>query len=168
VTDPYLGEIRMFGGTFAPVGWALCNGQLLPIAGNDALWTLFGTTYGGDGQTTFGLPNLQGRLPVHQGPGFGLGSAGGTETVTLTTSQLPLHSHTFQGSANTGTQSTPPGNVPATIAAGSAYAQDPATAALAAPSIQPDSGGGQAHSNMQPYQCVTFIVCLEGIYPTPT
>jgi microcystin-dependent protein len=168
VSDPYIGEIRMGGWTFAPSGWAFCNGQLLQISDNAPLFQLLGTTYGGDGQTTFGLPNLQGCLPVHQGSGFPLGQAGGSETVTLTSAQLPQHSHAFQGSTNPGAQRSPVGNVPATIGAGSAYAQDPATAALAAASLQPDPGGGQAHDNMQPYQCVTFIISLFGIFPTHT
>ena len=112
--DPYIGEVRMFGGNFAPLGWAFCNGQTLPISQYDALFTLIGTTYGGDGQTTFALPNLQGRLPVHQGNGFAMGQVGGSETVTLTTAQLPAHPHSFQANAGTGAQKTPANNVPAT------------------------------------------------------
>ena len=166
MAEPYLGEIRMFAGTFAPDQWAFCNGQTLPIPQYYALFTLIGTTYGGDGQTTFALPNLQGKLPVHQGSGFAMGQAGGSETVTLTAAQLPAHSHSFQASPSTGSQSSPARNVPAAIGAGSAYAQDPPTVAMAAQSIGTD-GGGQSHDNMQPYQCVSFIIALAGTYPSP-
>jgi microcystin-dependent protein len=165
--DPYVGEIRMFGGNFAPRGWAFCNGQTLSISEFDVLFNLIGTTYGGDGQTTFALPNLQGRLPVHQGNGFAMGQAGGSETVTLSTAQLPAHPHSFQANPGTGSQKAPAGNVPAAVATGSAYAQDPPVTAMAPQSISPD-GGSQPHDNMQPYQCVSFIIALEGIYPTPS
>jgi microcystin-dependent protein len=165
VSDPYIGEIKMFAGNFAPYGWALCNGQLLPIAQYQALYNLIGTTYGGDGQSTFALPNLQGRLPVHQGTGFVMGQVGGSETVTLTAAQLPAHPHSFQASLNTGSQKNPATNVPAAIGAGSAYAQDPPTSAMAPQSIGTD-GGGRPHDNMQPYLCVTFIIALTGIYPS--
>ena len=165
--DPYVGEIRMFGGNFAPLGWAFCNGQTLPISEYAALFNLIGTTYGGDGQTTFALPNLQGRLPVHQGNGFAMGQVGGSETVTLTTAQLPAHPHSFQANPGTGMQKTPTNNVPAAIGTGSAYAQDPPVTALAPQSIGLD-GGSRPHDNMQPYQCVSFIIALEGIYPTPS
>jgi microcystin-dependent protein len=167
VTSPYIGEIRMGGWNFAPVGWAMCNGQLMPISEYEALYTLIGTTYGGDGNATFGLPDLRGRLPVHQGAGFAMGQAAGTETVTLTSSQSPAHSHPFMCSTDDATQPSPAGNVPAVIGAGSAYAQAPATAVMAA-AIPSSGGGGQSHSNVQPYQCVTFIISLFGIYPSPT
>jgi microcystin-dependent protein len=133
--SPYVGEIRMFGGNFAPVGWAFCNGQLLPISDYDTLFNLIGTTYGGDGQSTFALPDLQGRLAVHQTGGFAMAQAGGSETVTLTSSQLPMHSHAFLGSLNPGAQKNPVGNLPANIVAGSAYVQQAPATALAAPSI---------------------------------
>src|SRR5579864_4616664 len=107
MSSPFIGEIRMFAGNFAPVGWAFCNGAIIPIDQNDALFNLIGTTYGGDGQSTFALPNLQSRLPVHVGPGFALGQSGGAETVTLTVSQIPAHSHVPQGNSNTGDQSNP-------------------------------------------------------------
>jgi microcystin-dependent protein len=168
VSNPYVGEIRMFSGSFAPAGWALCDGTLLPISEYEVLFSLIGTTYGGDGQNTFAVPDLRGRLPVHQGSGFAPGQAGGTETVTLTSAQYAAHSHPFLGSTAPGAQRDPAGNVPATITAGSAYVQDPATAALAAASIQPAPGGGQPHDNMQPYLCLTFIISLYGIYPSPT
>jgi microcystin-dependent protein len=165
VTDQYIGEIRMFAGTFAPVSWAFCNGQLVPINQNPPLFTLIGTTYGGDGQTTFGLPNLQGKLPVHQTTGFAMGQIGGTETVNLTTQQIPAHSHTFSGSLNDGTQTTPAGYTVAKFGPGNAYIVGTPTVALAPGSVGND-GGGQAHSNMQPYQCVSFIIALEGIWPS--
>jgi len=168
MANPYVGEIRMFGGNFAPAGWAFCNGQLLSIAENEVLFNLIGTTYGGDGQSTFALPNLQGRIPLHQGQGFVLGQSGGTETVTLTAQQAGLHSHSFLASTSTGAQRNPAGNTAATIVAGSAYSQQPATAQLAPQSISQVPGGGQPHDNMQPYQCVSFIISLYGIYPTPT
>src|SRR5258708_31746699 len=107
MSSPFIGEIRMFGGNFAPAGWAFCNGALIPISENDALFNLIGTTYGGDGQSTFALPNLQSRVPVHVGPGFALGQSGGEETVTLTTNQIPAHSHVPQCNSNPGTQPTP-------------------------------------------------------------
>lgn len=165
MSNPYVGEIRAFAGNFAPAGWALCNGQLLPISGNDALFSLIGTTYGGDGQTTFALPNLQGRVPLHQGSGNVVGTIGGSETVTLTSQQVASHSHVFLASTSPGAQRNPAGNTVATIVAGSAYSQEPATAQLAA-SISSAPGGNQPHDNLQPYLCVTFIISLYGLYPS--
>lgn len=165
MADPYIGEIRMFGGSFAPSGWAFCNGQLLPISENDALFTLIGTTYGGDGQETFALPDLQGRLPVHQGSGFTLGQAAGVEQVTLTTNQLPVHNHSFLGSADQGASTNPPTNVVAQMPGGRVYIQDAASAALNGGSILPD-GGSQPHTNFQPYLCISFIISLFGVFPT--
>lgn len=155
----------MFGGNFAPVGWKLCDGSLLPISEYDVLFNLIGTTYGGDGMNTFALPDLQGRVPVHQGSGFVPGQAAGTETVTLTGGQHAAHSHPFLASTDAGGQRNPTGNVPATIPAGSAYVQQPAATALAPASIAPAPGTGQPHDNMQPYVCVTFIIALAGVYP---
>jgi microcystin-dependent protein len=166
VSQPYVGEIRMGGWNFAPAGWMMCEGQLLPISEYETLFNLIGTTYGGDGTSTFALPDLRGRLPLHVGPGYTLAQTGGTETVTLTAAQFPAHSHPFLGSTNPGAQRNPTGNVPATIVAGSAYVQDPPTAALAAQSIQGFTGGGQPHDNLQPYLCVTFIISLFGVFPT--
>lgn len=169
MADPYVGEIRMFGGNFAPLGWAFCNGALIPIAENDVLFQLIGTTYGGDGQSTFALPDLRGRLAVHNGSGFVIGQSAGSETVTLTVNQLPVHSHAFLASQNNGTATSPAGQVPATLAAGSnAYLQGPATAALSSSSLLPDSGGSQPHDNLQPFVCVSFIISLFGIFPSPT
>jgi microcystin-dependent protein len=168
VSTPYIGEIRMFAGNFEPAGWMFCNGQLLPISEYEALFNLIGTTYGGDGQTTFALPNLQGRLPVHQGSGFTLAQIGGSESVTLTNSQVPIHSHSFLCENNPGAQRNPVGNAPAIIVAGSAYNQDPPSAALAPQSIQAAMGGSQPHDNLQPYLCVSFIISLFGVFPSQT
>jgi microcystin-dependent protein len=157
----------MFAGNFAPAGWMFCNGQLLPIDQYNTLFNLIGTTYGGDGQSTFALPDLQGRLPVHQGNGFTMAQAGGTETVTLTTAQVPSHPHPFLGSPSNGAQKNPGGNVVAKIVAGSAYFQGTPTDPLAPGSIAND-GGSQPHDNFQPYLCVSFIISLFGVFPSPT
>lgn len=159
----------MGGWNFAPVGWAFCNGQLLPISDYETLFNLIGTTYGGDGVTNFALPDLRGRLPVHVGPGFALGQAGGTETVTLTTSQVPAHSHPYLGSVNSGGTAVPTRNVVATLSTGaaSAYVPEAPTTALAAQSIG-STGGGQPHDNMMPYLCIQFIISLFGVYPSPS
>lgn len=157
----------MWGGNFAPVGWNFCDGTTLQISQFDALYQLIGTTYGGDGVNTFDLPNLSGRVPVHQGGGFVPGQVAGTEAVTLTTNQLPVHSHSFLCSTNPGGSTNPPGNVPATIVgANSAYAQVSATVGMNPGSIGADPGGGQPHDNLQPYLCVTFIIALYGIFPS--
>ncbi len=171
MADPYVGEIRMFGGNFAPVGWAFCQGQLMPISENDTLFTLIGTTYGGDGQETFGLPDLQGRIPVHQGTGPGLssyviGEKAGVEAVTLTTQQMPLHNHAFIASQATGTQNTPVNNMVASSASNRfrpGAPSDPFPSTL----VQP-SGGNQPHENMMSYLCVNYIISLYGIFPSQT
>jgi microcystin-dependent protein len=166
MSQPFIGEIRMFAGNFAPVGWAFCNGAIIPIDQNDALFNLIGTTYGGDGQTTFALPNLQSRVPVHVGPGFALGQTGGAETVTLTTSQIPAHSHVPQGNSNTGDQSNPSGSVWANSIS-KLYIPPP-------PSINMDpgaigsAGGSQPHDNMIPFLVINFILSLFGIFPSQT
>jgi microcystin-dependent protein len=128
---------------------------------------LIGTTYGGDGQNTFALPNLAGRVPVHQGSNFTLGALAGAESVTLNTNQMPLHTHAFEGSTNPGAQTSPVGNAVAAIVAGSAYIEGAATTALASGSVTPSAGGNQPHTNMQPFLCISFIISLFGIYPTP-
>jgi microcystin-dependent protein len=168
MADPYIGEIRMWGGTYAPAGWAFCNGQALPISEYEALFNLIGTTYGGDGQTTFDLPNIQGRLPLHVGAGFQMGQQAGEETVTLTSNQLPIHNHAFLATQNAGSQQSPAGSVVAQFAGHEAYFNGAATAAMAPQSLLPDPGGSQPHNNLQPYLCITFIISLFGIYPTPT
>lgn len=166
MSSPFIGEIRMFGGNFAPVGWAFCNGALIPISENDALFNLIGTTYGGDGQSTFALPNLQSRVPVHVGPGFALGQSGGVETVTLTTSQIPSHSHTPL--ANTaGTQASPAVNFWANSSLGQFDNTNPADS-TAAPQAISTAGGSQPHDNMIPFLAVNFILSLFGIFPSQT
>jgi len=168
--SPYVGEIRMFGGNFAPVGWAFCDGQLIPIAENDTLFNLIGTTYGGDGQSTFALPNLQSRVPVHQGSGFVIGQTGGTETVTLTTAQLPAHTHVPHANSATGTSDTPANNVWA--ASGSGRDVDPTQTVATLVSMKAGtlglSGGSQPHDNMVPFLAVSFIISLFGVFPSQT
>jgi microcystin-dependent protein len=172
---PYIGEIRMFGGNFAPAGWEFCNGQLLPISENDTLYQLLGTTYGGDGQETFGLPNLMSRAPVHLGTGsFGtsytLGESAGVESVTLTTGQMPAHSHVAVGSTDPATSSDPHTHVFASLSAAgtrSAYGTDPPFGSLDATSLSP-AGGSQPHDNLQPYLVISFIISLFGVYPSQT
>lgn len=165
MSTPYIGEIRMFGGNFAPVGWAFCNGALLPISGNEALFNLIGTTYGGDGQSTFALPDLRGRIPMHQTSGFTLGQSSGTETVTLTTAQIPAHSHTMVASSAAATQTTPAGNLLAQTSNGQLYLADAPNVGLN-PQMLGITGSNQPHDNMGPYLCVNFIIALEGIFPT--
>lgn len=169
MAQPYVGEIRMFAGNFAPAGWMFCSGQLLPISENETLFQLIGTTYGGDGESTFALPDLQGRAPLHQGAGFVLAETGGAETVTLTPSQTPAHRHTVQASASGAATTSPIGNVPGTMAGVTtfAYGTDQPTTPLAAGTLGP-VGGNQPHENMQPYLCISFIISLFGIFPTPT
>jgi microcystin-dependent protein len=167
MADPYTGEIRMMGNSFAPVGWALCAGQLLPIAEHEALYSLIGTTYGGDGQDTFGLPNLQGRVAQHLGAQDPIGSSGGAEAVTLTTQQLPQHNHVMLCSTAQATTNQVQGNIAATLlAAGdtSAYATTQPYRPINPNAIQP-MGGSQPHDNRQPYQAINFIICLDGVYP---
>jgi microcystin-dependent protein len=165
-----VGEIRMFGGSFAPAGWAFCDGQLMPISENDVLFNLIGTTYGGDGQETFGLPNLQSRIPIHVGTGqdgiaYQLGEAGGAEQVTLSTQQIPAHSHAFVGSSNNASTANASGNVLAQTPTYTPYIIDsPAGSSLHASSIGP-TGGSQPHDNLAPYLCVNFIISLFGIFP---
>lgn len=169
MAQPYVGEIRMFGGNFAPAGWMFCDGSLLPISENETLFQLIGTTYGGDGESTFALPDLRGRLPVHQGNGMILAETGGVEDVTLTVSQIPAHSHPALGSANTGTTTSPNNNVLSSlvIATSSGYGTDNPQVTMATSSISP-VGSSQPHTNMQPYLCVSFIISLFGIFPSPT
>jgi microcystin-dependent protein len=167
MAQPYVGEIRMFAGNFAPVGWMFCEGQLLPISENETLFNLIGTTYGGDGQSTFALPDLRGRLPVHQGNGFILAETGGAEEITLTLNQIAAHSHPLLASNSNAIQTTPSTNVLGTPTVIDLYRVGTATAALAPQSIGP-TGGSQPHTNFQPYLCVDFIISLFGIFPTPT
>ena len=171
MSDPYVGEIRMFGGNFAPVGWAFCNGALIPISENDTLFLLIGTTYGGDGQNTFALPDLQGRLPMHQGTGAGLsshviGEQGGVETVTLNVNQIPAHSHAPLAVSGSGNQTTPQNGVWAGVTTSIYTSNAPNTAFNAA--LGGASGGSQPHENLMPFLAISFIISLFGIYPSPT
>ncbi len=165
MAQPFIGEIRMFAGNFNPNGWALCNGQLLPIAENDALFNLIGTTYGGDGQETFGLPNLQGRVPVHEGSSFVIGQQAGVESVTLTVPQLPQHNHPFVGSTAPGSQASPQNNVPAAGNLVSIYSAGAPSGTMDNAMVLP-VGNSQPHDNMQPFLCVTYIISLFGVFPS--
>src|SRR5262245_4174866 len=152
----------MFGGNFAPAGWMFCEGQLLPISENETLFNLIGTTYGGDGQSTFALPDLRGRIPIHFGGGFTLAETGGVETVTLTTSQIPAHSHPLLGSTSLANQTNPQGNVYAQSLSVSFYNSAAPNSAMGASALT-STGGSQPHNNFQPYLCVDFIISLFGI-----
>jgi microcystin-dependent protein len=174
MSSPFVGEVRMFGGSFAPAGWAMCQGQLMPISQNDTLFNLIGTTYGGDGQETFALPDLQGRVPVHagQGPGisqtYQIGEKGGVESVTLTTNTIPIHNHAFLASTDFGQQAQPQGAYPAQTTTGTMYTDvgnGPPFVNLNNNSLAP-IGGSQPHDNMIPFLVVTFIISLFGIFPT--
>ena len=170
MSEPFVGEIRMFAGNFAPRGWAFCDGQLLAVAQNDALFSLFGTIYGGDGRTTFGLPDLRGRVPIHAGSGPGLspralGAKAGAETETLTVNQLPSHTHDYQGTTTAGGQGTDAGNILATRTGDATYVEDTTGVDMAASAIT-TVGGSRSHTNLQPFLCVHFIVALFGIYPS--
>jgi microcystin-dependent protein len=167
VAQPYIGEMRMFAGNFAPAGWAFCDGQLLPISENDALFTLIGTTYGGDGEQTFALPDLRSRIPIHQGNGFVLAETGGAEQVTLTANQVPAHTHPLLASTNIATQTSPSGNVVAQSAALDLYIEDTPNVNLATTAVG-STGGSQPHSNLQPFLSLSFIISLFGIFPSAT
>lgn len=169
MSEPFVGEIRMFAGNFAPRSWAFCDGQLLAISQNDALFSLLGTIYGGDGRTTFGLPDLRGRIPVHQGSGPGLtprniGHRSGSETVTLNTNELPPHRHELYASKQVSTSPNPTNNVFAR-SVGDVYTPDLTPATMNAGVIS-QTGGSQSHGNVMPYLCVNFIIALFGIYPS--
>lgn len=170
MAQPYVGEIRMFAGNFAPVGWMFCSGQTLPISENDVLFQLIGTTYGGDGEETFNLPNLQSRVPIHMGTGpdgttYQIGEQAGVEQVTLSTQQIPNHTHTFTGSTANASDPNPAGNVLATSANVQLYAVETVAAALA-PSVISSVGGSQPHENCQPFLCINYIISLFGIFPS--
>jgi microcystin-dependent protein len=163
MAQPFVGEIRMFASNFAPQGWAICDGQLLAIAQNQVLFQLIGTTYGGDGQTTFALPDLRGRVPVHQGGGFVLGQAGGEATTTLTPNHLPSHNHELAASS-TGGSDDPAGHYWAASNA-KPYASEPPDTTMH-PQTLAAAGGNQAHDNMPPYLGINFIISLFGIFPS--
>ena len=169
MAEPFLSEIRIMSFSFAPKGWALCNGQFLPINQNQALFSLLGTTFGGNGQTTFALPDLRGRTPIHKGAGFTLGQQGGEQAHTLSVGELPTHTHVLMGTNN-----VPPPPPPANTPAGNVYAKiganiyGPPTnlTAMGAGAVN-NTGGSQAHLNMQPFLTLTFCIALQGIFPSP-
>lgn len=163
---PYVGEIRMFAGNFAPAGWAFCDGSILAISSNDVLFNLIGTTYGGDGQNTFALPDLRSRVPVHVGPGFLQAQTGGLESVTLTTSQIPAHSHVPLCNSGAGTNASPQNDVWAAL--DSNVYSDVAPSVIMAPSALGSAGGSQPHDNMVPFLVINFIISLFGIFPSQT
>jgi len=172
MAQPYIGEIRMFAGNFAPVGWMFCEGQQLPISENEALFQLIGTTYGGDGQETFNLPDLRGRLPLHQGQGPGLsnyviGEALGVESVTLTTQQIPVHNHAFTASTAGGNSNTPQNNIPAAPPVAKLYRTGAPSDPFPPNLVQP-IGGSQPHDNLMPYIAINYIISLFGIFPSPS
>ncbi len=166
--QPYVGEIRMFAGSFEPAGWLFCRGQILPISENETLFNLIGTTYGGDGQSTFALPDLRSRIPIHQGAGFVLAETGGTELVTLTQNQMAAHGHALVASANSAEATAGPNgsllaDAGATLLYGSA-----APSVTMNPAAVSATGGAQPHDNLAPYLCVSFIISLFGIFPSPS
>ncbi len=169
MAQPYIGEVRMFAGNFAPAGWMFCDGQVLPISEYETLFNLIGTTYGGDGQSTFALPDLRSRVPIHQGNGFTLAETGGVETVTLTVAQIPAHSHPLIASAYLAGDVNPGNRVPAqTGTAGlMSFVEDVPNTNMAPAAITP-TGGSQPHTNLQPFLCVNFIISLFGIFPSQT
>lgn len=170
MSEPFVGEIRMFAGNFAPRGWAFCDGQLLAVSQNDALFSLFGTIYGGDGRTTFGLPDLRGRIPIHAGTGPGLsprrlGSKGGAEQETLTVNQMPSHSHDLIADTQPATAASPIGHTVAQGQGVNFYREEDQALSLSNTMITA-TGGSRAHTNLMPTLCVNFIVALFGIYPS--
>lgn len=167
--NPYLGEIRIFSGSFAPKGWALCNGQLLNISQNAALFSVLGTSFGGNGSSTFALPNMQSSAPVHVGQGSGLsnyslGQAGGAEAVTLTSAQMPAHNHSVATNNGPGTSTHPAGNFLASSSSDRPYGAA-SDGSILAPTAVSINGSGQPHTNVQPYLAMTFIIALQGIFP---
>jgi microcystin-dependent protein len=174
MSEPFIAEIRIFGGNFAPRSWAFCNGQLLPISQNTALFSLIGTTYGGDGRTTTALPNMQGRAPMHPGRGPGLtarrlGQIGGVETVTLTEAQMPNHTHTQGGSTDEAEfdgSPNPANNLTGVVEGGKEPYAASANLTTLSESALPSTGGSQAHNNLQPYLVLNYIIALVGLYPS--
>ncbi len=171
MAQPYVGEIRIFAGNFAPVGWAFCDGQLVAISENETLFQLIGTTYGGDGESTFALPDLRGRLPLHQGANAGstfvMGQTGGAEEVTVVTQQVPAHAHPFLAANAQGDQINPSGNLPAQSFNVTPYINQAPDGSMLNTAISP-VGGGQPHENRQPFLGVSFIISLFGLFPQQT
>ena len=167
MATPFLGEVRIVSFNFAPKGWAMCNGQLLPINQNQALFSILGTTYGGDGRVNFALPDLRGRVPLHFGSGFTLAETGGVEEVTLTLNQIPAHTHAFLATTNAASSTIPANQVPAITQAATItpYGTDAPLVQLS-PSSVGSAGGSQPHNNFQPYLCIEFIISLFGIFPS--
>jgi microcystin-dependent protein len=167
MSDPFLGELKLVGFGYAPKGWAFCNGQLLPINQNQALFALLGTTYGGDGRVNFALPDLRGRAPMHAGNGVWLGESGGQEHVTLAASQLPAHTHTLSGTSDFANASVPGGALPAAKVRGGMNRYAPAgnDAVMGTSALAP-SGGSQPHPNMQPFGVLNWVIALQGIFPS--
>ena len=171
MTEPFFGEIRMFAGNFAPRSWAFCDGQLLAVSQNDALFSLFGTIYGGDGRTTFGLPDLRGRVPIHQGSGPGLtprqlGAKSGSETVTLSSNEVASHSHGWNASQDAAADKSPAGKWTATATGTNLYGAGTPLRPMDSAAIKPHAGGGGSHPNVMPFLCIHFIVALTGTYPS--
>ena len=164
MSEPFIGEVKVIAFTFPPKGWAFCNGQLLPISQNQALFSILGTTYGGNGTTTFALPDLQGRTPLHTGNGVALGQRSGEESHTLIVSEMPAHTHVPVASSNTADQASPVGNYWATSGTYSAYA-NPANETMA-PQAVGAAGGSQPHPNLSPYLTLNIVIALQGIYPS--
>jgi microcystin-dependent protein len=168
MAQPYVGEIRMFAGNFAPAGWMFCEGQLLPISENETLFQLIGTTYGGDGESTFALPNLQSRIPLHQGNGLTLAEMAGEEEVTLNANQMPVHNHAFLATSAAGNGTSPTNALLAKPVASIYNSLQPPGLVSMNPAVITPAGGSQPHNNCQPFLCVNFIISLFGIFPSPT
>jgi microcystin-dependent protein len=167
MAEPFLSEIRMMSFVFAPRGWALCNGQLLPINQNQALFSLLGTTYGGDGRVNFGLPDLRARVPIHMGSGHTLGERGGEQAHTLSISEIPTHTHIAVATANNATTATPSNTVGYARTANQMFAPAATLVAMSTQAVT-NTGGSQAHLNMQPFLTISFCIALQGIFPSPT
>jgi microcystin-dependent protein len=168
MAQPYVGEIRMFAGNFAPAGWMFCEGQTLPISEYETLFQLIGTSYGGDGESTFQLPDLRGRVPIHQGDGYLLAETGGVEEVTLTVNQIAAHTHPMQASVNPGLSPNAAGNALSSSPSILLYIEGQAPDSNMASAVVGSVGGGQPHTNFQPYLCVDFIISLFGLFPQQT